>query len=111
MRPDKHRQRGGGVRPDGHETGVAERELARVTVDEVQADCEHDVDADAREHVCPVRVDLVLEVSEHRAGGERDQEPGAWARKHQTFSGCSLPSNPAGRNSRISINSTNEMAS
>ena len=46
-----------GVGADGHEARVAERKLAGVAVDEIQADGEDDVDADVDADVEEVGID------------------------------------------------------
>ena len=63
---------GGEIRADGHEAGVAERELAGVAVHQIQRDGEDDVDPDADQDVEVVRIDVIREMR----NAERDEQRG-----------------------------------
>ena len=51
------RQNGGGIGADRHESCMAERELSRIAVDEVEARRQDDVDAEEQEIQLPERAD------------------------------------------------------
>ena len=75
--PGKERDGGGEVGSDRHEAGMAERELARVAVHEVERDGEDDVDADAGQDIQVVGVDVVREIRDpegHQDRGEQGDE-------------------------------------
>ena len=50
-------QDGGGIGADGHESCMAERELSRIAVDEVEARRQDDVDAEEQEVQLPEGAD------------------------------------------------------
>src|SRR5262245_34662967 len=104
-------EQGGRIGAHGHESGVAERELTGVAIDQVQAHGQDNVDADADRDVEEIRVDVPRLERGQQAQTNRPAKDPLGARDHQTFSTSSLPSNPAGRNSRIRINTANAIAS
>src|ERR1051326_179743 len=107
------------VRADGHESGVAERELPGVAVDDVQRHRQRDVDADQHEDAGVVRhagevqrAEAVRERDEHghedRQKNRVPQKPG---KALHTFSASYFPNRPLGRNSRMAMRITKAMAS
>ena len=57
----------GRVSADGHETGVTERKLSGVAVDEIQTDGKDDVDADVVADEQPVGIDLIFKKRNEKA--------------------------------------------
>jgi len=72
-RKHPHREDGRDIRPNCHEAGVADRKLPHVPVDQIQADGEHDVDADELQHQLDVGVDDP-NLRQHDGEGERRQK-------------------------------------
>ncbi len=120
VRADKHGDGRRRVGADRHETRVAERELAGVAVDQIQADGEDDVDADVDQHVEVVRIDAAREQPEQRTPASEPAKNVIWAMRSEQFEALAwlsdffdlhFPSKPAGRKSRIKINTAKAMAS
>ena len=59
----------------GHEACVAERELAGVTVDQIEADGEDDIDARDHQHIRVVEIDPVVQIRSCDAEHERHEKP------------------------------------
>lgn len=68
------RQDDADIGADGHEAGVAERELARVAIDEVEARGQDDVDADDQEVELPERAQDALRDQELQDCEQDDRE-------------------------------------
>ena len=120
----------GDVAAEGHEAGVADRELAGEAVHQRERDGQDDVDADVEQHLGPERPGERLhpevqqqghaQADEDGRGAARQDGPRRGARKgsrylfdgfHQTFSTVAWPRMPAGRNSSTRINSENTYTS
>src|ERR1051325_2089870 len=107
------------VAADGHESGVAERELPGVAVDDVQRHRQRDVDADQDEDAVVVGDAGEAQRAEAPGGGEEDGHEGREedrvaevpGKALHTFSASYLPKSPLGRNSRMTMRITKAMAS
>ncbi len=99
------------VRAHGHEPRVAERKLAGVAVDQIQADREDDVDADVVKNEEDIGIDAVRQERDQQAECERNQQKEFGVLEAHTFSTSFLPSKPDGLMSRIKIRMPKAMAS
>src|SRR6185437_6413431 len=103
------------VRADRHERPVAERDLAVLAGEDVQADDRDEVDPDEREPVVEVVVErLRQEDDEQRHSREREHAPEDPVRAeglHYTLLTTTCPNRPAGRTIRTSISTASASGS
>ena len=102
-------KRSGSVCTDGIKSGMTNRKLTRITVDQVQADRKNDVDADEDQDLIVVGPDQTPQAGFHSGQeGKRHQPEDPLL---HTFSFIPLPMMPVGFRSRIKTRMMKAIAS
>src|SRR3954470_4214051 len=91
---------------------MPERKLPGISVHQVQADRESDIDPDSNDHAKIVGIDPVRKIgSDPRQQNRSKQRQMGRQILHQTFSTWTFPRMPAGLKTRITISTANAIAS